>query len=432
MVSNDHEHDVSQTSNMQIRRRKNPVSRRRNQPRGFDASTLGPRVIVYGLTVGTSVNALMRGQLRWMKDRGWDVHVISSPGPQLDAAQKREGFHAHPVEMQREISPVKDLRSLLDWIRELRRIRPDTVSAGTPKAALLGMTAACALRIPHRIYVVRGLRLEGTTGVKRHVLWMAEKLTIALATDVVAVSPSLRTELHSLRLMPRHGVVVIGDGSSNGVDAEAVAARATEESRAERRNEAGIAANDVVVGFLGRITADKGLDTLAAAFERSPIRDDSHVHLLCVGDVEDTALQARLNRLGERCTLIPHSPDAWSWLAAMDVLCLPTRREGFPNVVLEAAAAGLPTVTTTATGARDSVIDHETGRLVPVDDPTALSLALHELVTDEKLRHKLGAAAAERVRRDFNPERIWSGLEAMYLSAPGTTQLYSPSSGKPQ
>jgi glycosyltransferase involved in cell wall biosynthesis len=138
--------------------------------------------------------------------------------------------------------------------------------------------------------------------------------------------------------------------------------------------------------------------------------------LLTVGDVEDADLADELSALGDRWHSVEWLEDVAPALLACDVLCLPTHREGFPNVVLEAAAAGRPTVTTTATGARDSVIDGVTGFLVPVGAPTGLAKALAELAADPALRERLGAAARVRAVEDFAPADVWRGLEAVYRS----------------
>ena len=126
-----------------------------------------------------------------MRGAGWDVHVVSSPDRELSAATEREAVKAHVLPMRRDISPFQDLHSLIRWLLLLLRLRPAITNVSTPKAALLGSIAASITRVPRRIYVIRGLRLEGTSGTLRRILTILEELTIAMGTDLIAVSHSL-------------------------------------------------------------------------------------------------------------------------------------------------------------------------------------------------------------------------------------------------
>jgi len=369
----------------------------------------GSRVL-YGITVPESAATLLRGQLTWFREQGWDVHLATSPGSLLDVVAEREKIVVHPLPMERETSPLRDLVALVRWIVLLVRLRPDVLNVGTPKAGLLGTIAGWLTRVPRRVYVMRGLRLEETSGLQRRILWLAERLTILLATDVVCVSHSLRDEARALGLLPRNHAVVIGHGSSNGVnpdrwrfdDADPVATRAGW----------GVRPDELVVGFVGRIAFAKGVQDLLGALGEL---DGLPVRGLLVGPVEDEALRSAIAALGDRVV----SRDGWTSdldhvYAAIDVLCLPTRKEGFPNVVLEAALAEVPAITTTATGSRDSVVPGVTGWLVEPGDVGQLADAIRTCAEDREGVRAAGRAARERALRDFRPAGIWSGLESVY------------------
>jgi glycosyltransferase involved in cell wall biosynthesis len=369
----------------------------------------GSRVL-YGITVPESAATLLRGQLTWFREQGWDVHLATSPGSLLDVVAEREKIVVHPLPMERETSPLRDLVALVRWIVLLVRLRPDVLNVGTPKAGLLGTIAGWLTRVPRRVYVMRGLRLEETSGLQRRILWLAERLTILLATDVVCVSHSLRDEARALGLLPRNHAVVIGHGSSNGVnpdrwrfeDADPVATRAGW----------GVRPDELVVGFVGRIAFAKGVQDLLGALGEL---DGLPVRGLLVGPVEDEALRSAIAALGDRVV----SRDGWTSdldhvYAGIDVLCLPTRKEGFPNVVLEAALAGVPAITTTATGSRDSVVPGVTGWLVEPGDVRQLADAIRTCAEDREGVRAAGRAARERALRDFRPAGIWSGLESVY------------------
>lgn len=368
-----------------------------------------PDTVLFGVTVGTTASKLLRGQLAWLTTRGWNVHLACSPGPELDAAAAREGCEAHRIPMQREISPLRDLRALASWFTLIRRVQPAVTHLSTPKAALLGTLAAWTLRVPRRVYLVRGLRLEGAHGAARPLLWLGERITIGLSTDVVVVSPSLGSQLARHRLLGRHRAVLIGHGSSNGVDVAAVAERAESAGREHMRREMHVDETAVVVGYVGRIVADKGIDTLLAALDCCRSRPT----LLLVGSVDDPGLAGAIASSAVPIVHVDWTDDVWSHYAAMDVLCLPTRREGFPNVVLEAAAAGIPSVSTNATGAVDAVIPTVTGETVAVGDATALAAAIDRLAEDAAVRARMGAAAKARASSDFRPQDIWAGMDAI-------------------
>jgi glycosyltransferase involved in cell wall biosynthesis len=385
-----------------------PVPRSRCRPPDV------PARLLYGITVPGSAATLLRGQLGWFQARGWDVHLVTSPGPLLDEVALRERVTVHPLPMEREMALVRDVRALQRWIRLLVRVRPDVVNVGTPKAALLGSVAAWLTRVPVRVYVMRGLRLEGARSrPQRAVLWLAERLTISLATDVVCVSESLREEAVARMLFGRgSGGVVLAKGSSNGVDADRwdpdLAAADRDTVRAGWR----IDPDEMVVGFVGRLTRDKGVDTLLAAFERV---SDLPVRLLLVGSLDDEELGPAIRALGDRVVRIDETSDLAPVYVGMDVLCLPTLREGLPNVVLEAALAEVPAITTTATGARDSVVPGVTGWLVPPGDVEQLASALRACAEDREHARALGRGARTRALADFRPATIWSGLESIYL-----------------
>jgi glycosyltransferase involved in cell wall biosynthesis len=311
--------------------------------------------------------------------------------------------------MDREIRPLRDLRALFAWVALIRSVRPAVTHLSTPKAALVGSIAAWLLRVPRRVYLVRGLRLEGASGAERLLLWLGERLTIALSTDVVVVGPSLGRKLARTRLLGRHRAALIAHGSSNGVDVAAISARAEAAGRERMRKRLRVAESDVVVGYVGRIVEDKGIGTLLAALELSK----SKPTLLLVGPIDDPSLGRDIAAAPVRVVHVGWTDDVWAHYAAMDLLCLPTRREGFPNVVLEAAAVAIPCISTDATGAVDAVVPGVTGETVHVGDSVAMAAAIDRLAGDAPERARLGAAAHARALADFRPQDIWTGVDAI-------------------
>ena len=375
--------------------------------------------LVY-VTTAPSTLVFLKGQLAYMGRRGFDVTVISAPSDgrfpidEFRVLTEREQVSTIALPMVREISLLKDLVSLVRLYRVLRRLRPAIVNAGTPKAGLLGMIAACAARVPIRIYLLHGLRLETARGLKRFVLGVAERCASALAHRVICVSESLRRVYVTLGFTMEAKTCVLGEGTANGVDADEFIP--TCQARALRAR-LGIPDGGPVVGFVGRFTRDKGVPELLDAFDQI-LLSFPDARLLMLGDFEsgDPIPESYAKRLRSHPQVIMtgNVPDPGSYYPIMDVLALPSYREGFGNVVLEAAAAQVPTVAFRATGSVDAVCDGVTGTLVPLGDVDAFARALQRYLRDDFLRREHGRTGRERVLSHFRPEMIWELLYAEY------------------
>ncbi|WIY84289.1 glycosyltransferase family 4 protein [Propionimicrobium sp. PCR01-08-3] len=381
--------------------------------------------IIYGVTVGTSAYTLLKGQLRWLQSQGWSCSLATTPDSQAILAAKSEGAILCPLRMSRPVAPLSDVLALFHWLRLIWRVRPDAVNVSTPKAGLLGSIAAFLLRVPKRIYVMRGLRLEGSQGAMARLLWVMERITIACATDVIFVSPSLALAAADLGLSANDKGWVIGAGSSNGVDAARLEVSAIADAEFVTRECLGFSNSDFVVGFVGRIAPDKGIDMLIRVFQSPAL--PKNFKLLVVGATEDAELSARLSALGSRLHVTGRVNNVSGYMAKMDVLCLPTRREGFPNVVLEAGVMRIPVVATRATGTVDAVVDGETGLLVEIDDDGGLLRTLRAVADDPNRARTMGNNGYERAVRDFSPTRIWTGLLAILSNDYGSSDLHSTS-----
>ncbi len=369
--------------------------------------------LLFASTVPVTLDMFMRGQLAWLASQGHDLHVVSSPGPSLDSLAAREGVAVHPLKMEREISPARDVRALLQWVKLIRHLRPDVVVVSTPKAGLLGGFASAVCRVPRRVYMLRGARFEGVSGARGVLLRAVERVTCASSHRVIAVSQSLAQVALDAHVVGSRKLVLVGQGSSNGVDLERFHPPTVEE-RAAARSAWGLRTGVVALVFVGRLHADKGLRVLHESLAVLTKSVTKPVVLLLAGSDEGADLeppegdQVEIRKLG-------HVEDIPGLLHAADVLVLPTQREGFPNVVLEAAASSLPVVTTDATGAVDSVVDGVTGFTLAKTDGEAFGNALLRLVESPGLRSQLGAAARRRVEADFASESVWDGMRREYL-----------------
>jgi hypothetical protein len=370
--------------------------------------------IVVGITHPQTCLTLT-GRLRALREAGFRVTLVSSPGELLGRTAAREGVDAIAIPMQRGIAPVADIVSLarLCWL--LLRLRPDMTEFSTPKAGLLGTLAAMFCGVPRRVYMLRGLKLETCTGFKRLILLAAERLASACAHVVLCNSHSLRAEALALGVAPAAKLLLLGEGSSNGVDVERFSP-----GPSDVRDRLGLPRGVPVLGFVGRLTRDKGLPELIEAFD-TILKAEQEAHLLLVGwfDASEDALSASLRT---RIESHPHIhctgfvADTAPYYRAMDVMVLPSWREGFPNVVLEAAATGIPVVTTISTGSRDSVVPEVTGLLIPPGYPEAISEAVLKLLRNPERRRRMGQAARAWVLENFANECVLGLITALYKS----------------
>jgi glycosyltransferase involved in cell wall biosynthesis len=272
--------------------------------------------------------------------------------------------------------------------------------------------------VPATVYVLRGIRYETAKGLKRRILRRAERVACELADEVICVSESVRKRLEIEGILTAERSKVLGSGSSNGVDAARFAPSPERLARAaQMRRELGIAENAPVIGYVGRLTRDKGMPELLEAYQEIK-RKISAVRLLMIGadQTGDPLPPATMAQLKKDASIVAvgHVPDAAPYYHLMDVVALPTHREGFPNVVLEAYAATKPVVATRATGVIDAVMEDGTGLLVPVGDAAALAEALISLLLSPNTRRDMGEAGRRWVLRDFRPIRIWRELEREY------------------
>ena len=382
------------------------------------SSDLSGRSILYLLTSDVS-RLLVRGQLGFLGDLGADVTVgVATTGRGAGARDVGwdRGVHVEDVPFEREMSPLRDLRALASAVRLIRRVRPDVVNASTPKAGLLGMLAARACRVPVRVYVIRGLRFETMSGWRRTVLRASDRMAASCSTHVLANSDSLLSVARAERVVGSDVGEVIGSGSGNGVDIDRFVPP-TPGERAAARAALGLDDGVVAIGFVGRLTRDKGIADLVDGFT-SGFGERDDVRLVLVGDFElSDPVEAATRRTIDEDDRIRHVgwvDDTRSIYRAVDLLAFPSLREGMPNVVLEAQSSGVPVVGYASTGTVDAVAAGHTGVLVPTGRKEALGAALVDIVDQPKRRRVMGAAARSRMEQHFDRRRIHIELALRY------------------
>lgn len=359
--------------------------------------------ILLGVTVAESVKFF--GPLpELLTHAGWEVHLVSNPGqiPATDAARSAK-FHTIP--MKRHPSLVEDFRSLLGWLSLIKELSPGVVSVGTPKASLLGLFAAWVLRVPTRVYVLRGLRLETTRGPFRWLLWLLESFTASRATHILSVSHSLADSYIRLRLSGRNKIAVLGAGSSHGVNINRFGPKLSRQIEI-KREELGLFQGIPILGFVGRFSSDKGAGALLET-RRTLVRKNIDHEMLIIGPIEDSRhIFDELNAQGRQIKHLERVDNVEDLYPLMTVLLLPTKREGFPNVVLEAGATGVPTVSRSVTGAVDSIVQDVTGVLVGNGSDQAFAEAVESLLKTPAKLKRLGRHARQRVYEEFEENQV--------------------------
>jgi len=361
----------------------------------------------------------LTSQLGYLKAKGFEVHVLSSPGKELESFAESEKISAHAVMMQRRITPLRDLIAVFQIWQEVSKMRPEIVHAHTPKGGLLGMIAAWLARVPVRVYHIHGLPFMTSTGQKRVLLRFCEKISCFLSHKIFCVSSSIRDVTIEEGLCPVSKANVLLNGSINGVDATGQFNPAIndEKVRLKIRRKYKIPNEAHVVGYVGRIVYDKGIVELVRTWEilREEFKD---LHVLIVGPFEpQDPLPPNVYTLlhsEERIHLTGQLDDIPPVYAAMDVLALPSHREGFGMAALEASAMELPVVATRIPGCVDSVKDNVTGILVPPRNAIALSDAIRKYLENPELRRKHGQAGRIRALQDFQPQALWEDLFQEY------------------
>lgn len=363
------------------------------------------RTVVFGVTVDHAIG-YHEDLADELAESGWNVHFVSSGGPALEGLS--DAVVKHEVPMERQPKPLKDLESLLGWLRVLIQVQPDVVMAGTPKASLLGMLAAKIMGVQDRIYFIHGLRLETATGRSRDVLLAIEKLTALLATRLIAVSPAVRRKVVEMHIAKPSKVNLLGIGSTQGVDLERFSPKIDPKQKANRKTELGLDPSLPVVGFVGRLTRDKGIVELEQAMLK--LKEAGHeCQLLLIGPSEDElgeAMGAKLKDAGVKVVETGRVHDTADYYTAMDIFCLPSYREGLPNVVLESFASQIPVVATDVTGNGDIIEDGKTGLLVEPRNATALAEALERLIVDQDFAASLAEHALTYVVANFDSKAV--------------------------
>ncbi len=425
-------------------------------------------------TVPLSLHKLLKGQMKFMSQY-FDVTGVSSPGKLLETVAREEGIQTVGIEMTRQITPMKDLMSLVKMYRFLKKEKPYIVHTHTPKAGIVGLLAAFLARVPNRLHTVAGMPLMEVTGFKLKILRFVEKFTYSCATTVYVNSKGLLDFILENRFCSPAKLKILGQGSSNGIDtAYFDPSHYSEQEKANLRHNLNIDSDDFVFIFIGRIVADKGINELVAAFKQvascklvrrgglqvqrsrfnvqgsepvalspsslvspspnlplspsSPLplaqSNDSKLKtqnskLLLVGPFEqelDPLLPETISKIDNNPSIIHvgYQDDVRPYLAIADALVFPSYREGFPNVVMQAGAMGLPSIVSDINGCNEIIVEGENGVIIPPKDEEALLKAMQSFLMDMEQVKSMALSARPMIESRYEQKVVWEALLEEY------------------
>ena len=365
-------------------------------------------------TIPVSLETLLKGQLKMLSEH-YEVVVVSSPGERMKVLEEREGVRTVSIPMERRISLVKDFMSLLRLIILFAKERPDMVHSITPKAGLLSMLAAWITRVPVRMHTFTGLVFPTATGKMQKLLIVMDRLTCFCATHINPEGEGVKRDLinYNITSKPLH---VIANGNVNGIDLEYFDRTPEVMEKAYSYKKEGT----FTFCFVGRMVKDKGINELVHSFLLL-YQDDARVRLLLVGPFEKE-LDPVLPEVEEQ---ILHHPgicfmgfqsDVRPFLAASDALVFPSYREGFPNVVIQAGAMGIPAIVTDINGCNEIVLPDRNGMIIPTKNEQALYEAMKYFAFHSVEVEKMATNARPLIVSRYEQRMVWNALLAEYKS----------------
>lgn len=363
------------------------------------------------------MNILLKGQLSFL-NKYFEVIAVSSGGSDLDIVKKREGVRVIPVAMERKISVLRDITSLIALYKVFKNEKPLIVHSITPKAGLLSMAAAFFAGVPIRVHSFTGLIFPTQKGMMQKLLIFMDRVLCFFATDIFPEGNGVKSDLENYKITAKP-LKVIANGNINGVDLQHFNRNnLSGDTYINARENLGIDSNDFVFCFVGRLVKDKGLIELVEAFESLTSKN---VKLLLIGSEErdlDPLPSETLTRIDNNSNIIltGFQEDVRLFYGLSDALVFPSYREGFPNVVIQAGAMNLPCIVSNINGSNEIIEHGRNGLIVDVKNTIQLANAMIELSTNRDLYEFLKDNARREIERRFNQQFVWDCLKDEYLS----------------
>lgn len=372
-------------------------------------------LLMISTTVPETFSTILKRQPSYLATH-FSVVLATSPSDTLAKVEADEQLSVCKVPMVRGISVLSDLVSVVRMVRVLRTIKPALVHSYTPKAGLVTMLAAWLCRVPVRVHTFTGLIFPTSTGFRKQLLIWIDRLICLCATEIVPEGNGVKNDLERFHITKKP-LRVIGHGNIAGVDTDFFSPKAAEifQEAGSLRSALSIGANEFVFCFVGRLNKDKGVAELIKAFASL----NGVIHLILVGSMDPTAPVDDVTlaeiEAHDRIYVLGFMEDIRPALLASDILVLPSYREGFPNVVLQAGAMEVPVIATDINGSNEIIESGLNGWLVPARDARALQVAMQQAIEMPGIQRKeMGQRARARIVRRFERSEHWKRMVQFY------------------
>jgi glycosyltransferase involved in cell wall biosynthesis len=368
--------------------------------------------ICFIATVDFAINAFLLNHLKSLSNY-YEIIVIANTNDEIFLKKQGLGIRVIPIKISRKINLLNDLLCLVKLIWIFFKESPRSIQSITPKAGFLSMLAGFFTAVPFRVHTFTGQVWANKTGIKRSLLKLIDSLIGNLSTINIVDSHSQRDFLVAKNVLSAKKSIVFGSGSVSGVDLSKF--KPSKKNRCEVMRDLSIPKDAFIFLYLGRLNRDKGVLDLASAF--SKIRNDK-AYLLVVGPDEadfGNQMQKLCGPNQERMRLVGFSKEPQKYLAAADVLSLPSYREGFGSVIIEAAAMGVPAIASNIYGISDAVQNEKTGLLHAPKDIDAIINCMNLFLSDSKLLRRYGSAAKKRAQKEFDADLMSQHWLNFYL-----------------
>lgn len=368
-------------------------------------------------TIPISLNKLLKGQLKFLS-KEFEVIGLSSSGTYLDEVKDREGVKTIAVEMQRGMSPFKDIVSLVKLYLVFKKEKPQIVHSITPKAGLLCMLAAKFAGVPIRMHMFTGLLFPTMKGFSQKIFIKMDQLLCWAATNVYPEGNGVKQDLINYNITSKP-LKVLANGNVNGIDLDFFSPKQiSEDQKSQLRNELNFGPQDFVFVFVGRLVGDKGINELVDVFKSF---DNSNVKLLLVGPLElkqDPIKESTIKEITNNKNImsVGSKSDVRPYLAISDVLVLPSYREGFPNVVLQAGAMELPCIVTNISGCNEIIEEGTNGIIIPPKNKLAIANAMNFLIENKEKKEFFRKNARSMIESRYNQKLVWNAILKEYNS----------------
>lgn len=366
-------------------------------------------------TIPTTINAFFRGQLEFLTKNNFDITIITSPcGNSQDFGRSLpENAKLYTVRMSRTVRLMDDFKAFFNILKIMKQNQFDIVQYVTPKAALLASVASWFEKVPVRLYLMWGLYYVTQTGFKKFLFKTIEKIVCHCSTAIAPDSKGNVKLAVEEGLCKADKIAVVGHGSANGVDTERFDPVRLYEDGRKIRTELNIPETAKVFGCIAAIVGDKGVNELIEAFDIVS-KNYPQVYLLYIGQIteKDPVKKTTLETMKSNSRIIHlgWQTEPEKYMAAMDIFVLPTYREGFGVVNIEASAMGLPVISTDVPGPQESIVNGETGILVPARQVESLVNAMKDLLGRPLYAKKIGEAGRKRVQEFYEQKKLWQSI----------------------